>query len=102
MEGDQIVIDARVSLFMMGHTYVATTRVRSLKNIAILHNVDQIVYDALTILCMFVCVCVCIWLCLIILILCAVSNVVAGLLLRPPIRNEKNETTVFWERRNTL
>ena len=49
MKGDKIVIDARVSLFMMGHTFVATTRVRSFKNIAILYNVDQNVDDAPTI-----------------------------------------------------
>jgi hypothetical protein len=49
MEGDKIVIDARVSPFMMGHTYVATTRVTSFKNISILNNPEQIVDNAPTI-----------------------------------------------------
>jgi hypothetical protein len=39
MEGDKIVVDARVSPFiMMGHAYVAATRVTSFKNIAILNT----------------------------------------------------------------
>lgn len=41
MEADRIVVDARVSPFMMGHTYVALTRVTSYKNIAILNTPEQ-------------------------------------------------------------
>jgi len=49
MEGDKIVIDARVSPFMMGHTYVANSRVTSYKNIGILNSPEQILDLAPTI-----------------------------------------------------
>ena len=49
MEGDKIVIDGRVSPFMMGHTYVANSRVTSFKNIAILNTPEQILDLAPTI-----------------------------------------------------
>jgi hypothetical protein len=49
MEGDQIVVNGRVSPFMMGHTYVALTRVTSFKNIAILNTPDQVLDNAPTI-----------------------------------------------------
>lgn len=49
MEGDRIVIDARVSPFMMGHTYVACSRVTSFKNIAILNTTNQVLDNAPTI-----------------------------------------------------
>jgi hypothetical protein len=48
MEGEKMVIDGRVSPFMMGHAYVAATRVTSFKNIAILNTEEQVLDNAPT------------------------------------------------------
>ena len=49
MEAERIVVDARVSPFMMGHTYVALTRVTAYKDIAILNTVEQVLDGSPTI-----------------------------------------------------